>query len=250
MFPTTIDEVILKLDAIIEASIQSKSRLGYFASLYKRMTVAVKNGIENGAFEDGPRMEKLDIIFANRYLDAYDAYQNNKPLTHCWKTTFDATNDNSITVLQHLILGICSHINLDLGVAAAETMKGQSISLLKNDFDKINTVIASLVDQVQSELGVISFPMRFFDNVMNNKDEVVINFSIGIARKEAWLLATSLAALPQTEQGVLISKTDGVIGQLETKIINPGAWSKFLLMLAKWLEWNDTVKIIKLMNKA
>jgi hypothetical protein len=250
MSPQTIDEVILKLDAIIEASIKNKSRLGYFATLYKRMTVAVKNGIENGAFEDGVRMEKLDIIFANRYLDAYDAYQNRMPLTQCWKTTFDAAENNSIIVLQHLILGITSHINLDLGVAAAETMKGQSIALLKNDFDKINTVIASLVDQVQSELGVISFPMRFFDKVMNTKDEAVINFSIGVARKEAWLLATSLAALPQPEQGVLISKTDAIIAQLETKIISPDAWSKFLILLAKWMEWNDTVKIIRLMNKA
>jgi hypothetical protein len=37
------------------------------------VTKKVKNGIENNLFDDGPRMEKLDVIFAKRYIDAYKA---------------------------------------------------------------------------------------------------------------------------------------------------------------------------------
>ncbi len=38
---TTIEEVITQLDTIIEWSLARKSRVGYFATLYRRMTVAV-----------------------------------------------------------------------------------------------------------------------------------------------------------------------------------------------------------------
>ena len=67
---TTIDEVIEVLQSIIEWSIRAESRLGYFAALYKRITIAVGVAIEQGAFEDGPRMERFDVAFAVRYFDA------------------------------------------------------------------------------------------------------------------------------------------------------------------------------------
>lgn len=65
---TTIDEVIQLLQEIIQQSITEKSTKGYFAVLYLKVTQKVKEGIQNGTFENGPRMEKLDVIFANRYI--------------------------------------------------------------------------------------------------------------------------------------------------------------------------------------
>lgn len=64
----TIDEVIQLLQEIIQQSITEKSTKGYFAVLYLKVTQKVKEGIQNGTFENGPRMEKLDVIFANRYI--------------------------------------------------------------------------------------------------------------------------------------------------------------------------------------
>jgi hypothetical protein len=69
----TIDEVIARLDDIIADCKQRQSRIGYFAALYRRMTVEVQTGIAQKNFEDGNRMEQLDVIFANRYLQAYAA---------------------------------------------------------------------------------------------------------------------------------------------------------------------------------
>ncbi|AZI27265.1 hypothetical protein EA772_18685 [Pedobacter sp. G11] len=54
-----ITEVISCLDEIIDISVAKKSRAGYFACLYRKMTVAVQNRINNGLFADGPKMEKL-----------------------------------------------------------------------------------------------------------------------------------------------------------------------------------------------
>ena len=42
MAAKTIDEVIARLEGIIEECISTRSRLGYFAALYNRVTEAVK----------------------------------------------------------------------------------------------------------------------------------------------------------------------------------------------------------------
>ena len=68
----TIDQVIEQLDDIIDWSIIRSSRLGYFAALYRKVTIKVKDGIRDGYFEDAERMERLDVIFANRYLEAFE----------------------------------------------------------------------------------------------------------------------------------------------------------------------------------
>lgn len=70
MLPTTIDGVIEELDRTIATARRDESRLGYFPALYRKVTASVQQGIADGRFEDGDRMERLDIIFANRYLEA------------------------------------------------------------------------------------------------------------------------------------------------------------------------------------
>ncbi|MBL4643563.1 MAG: hypothetical protein JKY44_08235, partial [Flavobacteriaceae bacterium] len=140
-----IDAVIKILEDIIKQSKINNDPLGYFAALYKKVTLKVKEGIANNIFDDGPRMEKLDVIFASRYLDAYATYQKNEPVTESWEKAFKMSKKYWPIVLQHLLIGMNAHINLDLGIAAAEVMKGKNINDLKGDFDKINKILSSLV---------------------------------------------------------------------------------------------------------
>ncbi|MEO8117494.1 MAG: DUF5995 family protein, partial [Bacteroidota bacterium] len=140
----TIQDIINDLTTIVLQCETSGNKAGYFAALYKRMTVAVLENINAGNFEDGPRMEKLDVVFAQRYLNAYSAYFSQQPCSLSWKNAFDASMDNSLIVLQHLLLGINTHINLDLAIAAAEVAPGNSIYAMHNDFNKINSLISSL----------------------------------------------------------------------------------------------------------
>jgi hypothetical protein len=247
MTAETIDQVIERLNEIIYTAKENSSRLGYFASLYKRMTIGVKTGIAAGAFENGKRMEKLDVIFANRYLDAIDAYQSGNNLSICWLKAFEASKNESVTVLQHLLLGINAHINVDLGIAAVQTMQGESIKDLKNDFDKINNVIGDLINEVQDELSTISYPMKLVDKVFKNNDEAVAQFSINIARKEAWLFAEALSKIDNEQK--LISFTDNNIAFIASRIINPGLWSGFFYRIIRWFEWKDVSKIIAELNK-
>ena len=80
----SIDEVIARLDAIIHQAIIERDRLGFFAVLYRTVTVAVQAGIAAGRFDDGPRMERLDIVFANRYLEAFHTHRSGATPSKSW----------------------------------------------------------------------------------------------------------------------------------------------------------------------
>ena len=124
----TIDEVIAQLDEVIDRARREGSRVGYFPALYRKVTVAVKEGIAAGRFEDGQRMERLDVVFANRYLEAMAAWRAGEPPTRSWQLSFEAAGRWWPIVLQHLLLGMNAHINLDLGVAAARTAPGAELA--------------------------------------------------------------------------------------------------------------------------
>ena len=62
----TLDEVIAQLDEILVWSETEDSRLGYFPAPYRKVTIRVKDEIAAGTFDDRPRMERLNVAFANR----------------------------------------------------------------------------------------------------------------------------------------------------------------------------------------
>ena len=140
----TIDDVVSALDAIVQQSYDNASRLGYFAALYRRVTCAVRDGITNGRFQNGPLMEKLDVVFASRYLDALATFQSGGTATRSWMLAFRGCDDANLLILQQLLSGMNAHINLDLGIAAAQTCPGDQLPQLKPDFDEINAVLAEL----------------------------------------------------------------------------------------------------------
>src|SRR5574341_281185 len=146
----------MRLTDIITISRQEPSRLGYFAALYRKVTISVKEGIRSGRFEDGARMERLYVNFANRYLEAYDIHHQGEQPTASWQISFEAARHWRPIILQHLLLGINAHINLDLGIAAVETYPGDQLLALKHDFYEINQVLAELVQPFEDAVGGVS----------------------------------------------------------------------------------------------
>ncbi len=222
MKPSTIDQVIKDLEAIIARSEQTKSPLGYFAALYHRVTIKVKEGIDSNFFEDGARMEQLDIVFAQRYIDAYHAYQNNEPHNQSWKIAFDLSKEFWPIVLQHLLIGMNAHINLDLGIAAAEISKGKNIDDLKIDFYKINDILSSLVYEVQEELVNIWPMLKRILQHTRNVDDFFVDFSMELARDGAWRFARQLAATPEGEWAKMIHNRDLKVAQKGNLVTVPG----------------------------
>jgi hypothetical protein len=217
---TTIDEVLHQLDQIIENSIKDNSRLGFFAYLYRRVTAGVKQAIHDNQFEDNARMNRLDVAFANLYLDAYTKFMKEEPVSESWKIAFEAKNEK-LTIIQHLILGMNAHINLDLGIAAASIAPGEKISALKNDFMKVNQILADLTNEMQERVAKVSRLMLLLDWIGKNNDEEIINFSIVKAREQAWNFANTIAYLPEPEMKIIIHETDYTISKLAALLKRP-----------------------------
>jgi Family of unknown function (DUF5995) len=249
MQANNLDEVILILDQIIADCIAKESRLGYFASLYRRMTLGVKEGIVKGIFEDGPRMEKLDVVFANRYFTAYDQYSKGLQPTTCWQTAFAAAKTDKLTVMQHLLLGMNAHINLDLGIAAAEISTAETIHGMQKDYTKINEIIAGFFGVVQDNLTKIAFPMYFIKRIEPARTAAVLNFSMVKARETAWNNALLLSEAGPDGIPAVIDLTDKIVCQVANNIQSPGKLISLLLGWIRWTEGKDIAKNIGHLNE-
>ena len=235
----TIDDVLADLDAILERSLAEPSRLGYFAALYRKVTAKVKEGIEQGFFEDGPRMERLDVVFASRYLDALATFESGGKPTEAWQVAFEAAGRWRPLILQQLLVGINAHINLDLGIAAAEIAPGDELQKLRTDFDRINEILFSLVEEVEKELGSLSPLIAWLERIGGKLDEILVRFSLRIARESAWSLAEKLAPLPQDQWSSIVKGRDAFTADLGREILSPGPFLRYGLMLIRLFESND-----------
>lgn len=187
--------------------------------------------------------------FANRYLEAYDNYKADKPVTKSWQLAFDAANDTKAIVLQHLFLGMNAHINLDLGIVASEISPGDEIHNLKGDFNKINEVLGSLVDEVESELGRIWAFLKFIDRFAGRLDEAIAIFSIDIARKKAWKVATDLAAINDSKgRKNYIANKDNKVHKFGCKLYRPGIILSTLVRIIRLTEKGDVAQRIEILR--
>lgn len=245
--PETIEEVIERLDQIVKSSEKNGSRLGYFAALYKRVTVTVKNRIDEQYFDDNERMERLDVVFANRYLIAYDAYQNGQPCTQSWQLAFDETKRWKPLVLQHLFGGMNAHIGLDLGIAAA-TIEPDILSL-RGDFEKINAVLASLVDEVQSELSSFWPLLKPVDFIAGRTDEALANFAMEIAREAAWKVALDYSALSEEAREAYIQERDQKVVNFGRTLYRPGWLLSFAVFMFRLFEFGSIKRKIRALNR-
>ena len=247
MLAKNIEHLIEILEQIIDEEQQNNSALGYFPALYRKVTVEVKEKIKQNYFEDGPRMEKLDVGFANRYLEAYYDFKSGKEITVSWKLAFDASSDNRAIVLQHLFLGMNAHINLDLGIVAAEISPKDEIYNLQNDFNKINEVLGSLVNDVQKELGKIWPLLKLIDFLAGKLDEALADFSIDIAREGAWKVATDLA-FKEKSRREYIDNLDSRVERFGKKIYRPGWFFRALVKLVRLTERGNVAKRIEILR--
>jgi hypothetical protein len=230
--PGTIDQVVVALDTIVSDAIATRSRLGYFAALYNRVTMGVRDGIRAGAFADTARMERLDVAFANRYLAAHERFRRGTATPASWRLAFEAGTRLDLSVLQHLLLGINAHINLDLGAACAEIAPGSAIDDLEADFNRINDLLASLLPEVELQLIEISQLLGVAVDIADHFDDLdgrVGNFSMREARRSAWRFARLLAHLGgPLVRDVAIQARDQEIALLAFKLQEPGPFSVVL----------------------
>lgn len=245
-----IDRVTEAMRSIVATAKQQRSPSGYFAAMYLGVTRVVKDGLEQHRFTTPDRLSDLTAVFAQRYVDAWHVYQAGDEPTASWDVVFRGADLWRPTVLQHLLLGMNAHINLDLGIASAEVGPGDAIHDLRPDFEEINSVLAGLIQIIQGHLNAISPLYRFVDDVTGTADQAVINFSIARARAEAWKLATFLAAAAPAAAQQRIAEHDRVVAALGATILRPGPVLSTGLLAVRVTEKRNPAAIIDALSDA
>jgi hypothetical protein len=246
----TIEQVVEQLSAIIERAYQDSSRLGFFAALYRRVTVEVKaKANAGGYFENDEWMQQLDVVFANRYLNALDQYEEGQTPTQSWKVAFDAANDRNLVILQHLLLGMNAHISFDLGVAAADMSEGKFTRQMRHDFFQINDILKKLTDTVKREVISLSPVIRWGDWLLGPFDDSVANFSMAYARDRAWAFGTDLVASTDDQREDLIAERDAKVADYARRMQNPGLIPGLVIVPLRWQEEKDVGRILDVLTE-
>ncbi len=243
----TIHDVVAELGEVVETCRREELRAGYFAALYRRVTMGVRDWIAEGRFDDGPRMERLDVLFADRYLDAWRAWREGRPTSRSWAVAFAASQRWWPVTLQHLLLGVNAHINLDLAVATARTAPGGEVRAMEDDFLRINDLLASMVDDVQERLAGTWPLLRLLDWVGGRTDEATVHFSIDRARREAWAFALRLSEHPEEAWVDPMDRADHVVAALGGLVERPGPLLGSTLRFVRLGELRSTREIIDLL---
>jgi hypothetical protein len=249
MNTSAIDAVIDRLEAIMQECIREKNKAGFFTALYHKVTCKVKEALLNGEFEDAERMEKLDTLFAGRYIDAWEGWKTGRPISQSWAVAFGASKKTLTLVLQHMMLGVNAHINLDLGIAAVETSKGGDIHDMRRDFVRINAILNAVLLDVLKDLQRVSPLSSLLGLHARNQQSMLINFTIEVARDGAWCFAEDLWHLPEADWPAAITERDKEIFQLGQNMAQMKGLLKLTAIAIRIFEWNNAAKVINVLRE-
>jgi len=215
----SVDRVIWRLNDILEWASDTNSRIGYFAAVYRRVTVTIRGDIAAGSFADGARVAEFDVRFAQRFFDALDQHRSGEAPTESWRLAFEASDRRDLSVIQHLFLGINAHIRLDLGVVASIVAPGPLIAELRADFGAINAILVRLLPRTSREMHRVSplAPLVPADPFAQQ----LIALWIHQVRSDAWRLAEELAPLVPEEHTSAVVAADRRAAHHARRLIEP-----------------------------
>jgi hypothetical protein len=194
----TVADVIAEMTTIGAATEQTHGAadgVACFNHLYLGVTQAVDDALAGAVFLLPDAMHRLDVIFAQLYLDAIADLAAERTVPHCWEALFRVRDEPRIASLQFVLGGMNAHIDHDLAVAlvgqweeAGERPRRGSDAHL--DFTKVNEILRSRLDAEKAELckGLL----KEIDTHAPEIDDRLAMFGIEAAREHAWIRAERL----------------------------------------------------------
>jgi hypothetical protein len=110
----TIDELVALMTEIQQRLDAANDARRHWHGVYRRGTVAVREEIARGGFQDVGWLERWDLVFADIYLDAMERWDAGERPAGPWQVAFEATRDPAVPPLRHVLLGLNAHVNYDL----------------------------------------------------------------------------------------------------------------------------------------
>lgn len=178
-----------------------------------------------------------------------DEYRSGRLATDSWKLVFDASEHVWPIALQHLLLGVNTHINVDLGIAAARTAASGELPSTQSDFNRVNQLLFELVDDVQRRLATVWPGLRLLDWMAGRLDEWIAKVTLQIARQQVWRFADQLAPVSLDKQAELIRAQDQRIATFGKQILHPGLLLGTSFKVIRLGERGSVADILGLLNQ-
>jgi hypothetical protein len=158
-----------------------------FNYLYLRVTEEVRNS--KVRFEAPEFVERLAVVFAQFYLEAYEAAGGGEWVSKAWEPLFERRSERRIEPIRFALAGMNAHINNDLPWALMQTwdefeLEPQEDSAEFRDYQRVNGILARVQGEVRATLE--SGFLRWLDRVLGRLDDLFATFNVAKAREEAW----------------------------------------------------------------
>lgn len=228
----SVDDVHRLLARCIEAGRDENSADAYFALLYAWETRDIEDAARAGVFEAPDELRRMIVTFANRYFAARAQFRANQPMSRAWALAFRAAHSTSALVVQHILLAMNAHINVDLGVAAAAT------GLPWPDYARVDAILGRGVGRIQGSLNRTTPVLRGLDLIGGEFDEMLTIYSMKAARRQAFVLAQQLRAAPQAEHPSIVAEADDCALRLGQRLLDPPLRDRLLLAAVRITERN------------
>jgi hypothetical protein len=183
----SVGEAIQRMEAI-QGHLGAADGLRWFNLMYLAVTRAFQQRLGTGFFRDEAFMARLDVVFANAYLDATRSRVLDPPATpRAWRAVFERRDDHRVVPLQFAFGGMNAHINFDLPRALVETCRAlgtaPDVGSHRRDFDRVNEILAQVEPAIRDEL-LKECPLD--DRQLEHLEHVLANWSTIRAREAAW----------------------------------------------------------------
>ncbi|MBV8987569.1 MAG: hypothetical protein JO372_03310 [Solirubrobacterales bacterium] len=185
----TIDQAVARLEGL-EQSLPPSDGVRWFNRLYLEVTLAVRAYCASGKLVASPFLQDLDVYFANRYFEAYDAASNGAPVPACWEPMFDARHDPRIAPLQFALAGMNAHIGHDLPIGVVETCQALGLapddgSPQHTDYEAVNAIMKQT--EAATKQWLLTGAIKELDHDVAPMDDAAAVWSIEAAREAAWV---------------------------------------------------------------
>jgi len=215
---SSIGEVLSRLE-VVEATLPPRDGIACFDHLYLRVTRCVAKRLEEGDFfADNHYLHILDVVFANRFLEAVHLWDHDrKRISRSWAALTERRHHPRVARIQFALAGMNAHINFDLALSLVDTCRKLDVELgdgsQRHDFLRVNDIFKEVEESSREELlGDLG---EFDETVVEDVVNAAGHFSVVKARDAAWTNAHvvwELRRLPAFATGEFVATLDRLTG--------------------------------------
>ncbi|MFF7799626.1 DUF5995 family protein [Streptomyces olivaceus] len=214
------DTVLSRMRAL-DTALPARDGVAVFHRVYLAATREAHPHLRGGRSGDVAAATALDVRFAERYLAAVDAAEDDRRPPACWRPLFQFRRHPGVRPPQFALAGINAHVGHDLALAVVDTCRtlGCEPVELEAEFDRVGDLLAALEEHVREEL----LPGPDLLRVTDPLTHLLGSWSLERALDATWSAARALWALRRLPDvaGEFTERLDAAVGFAGRMLLTP-----------------------------